>query len=196
MPATPVYIICSPRPQVGKTLIARLLCEFQLLKNGNVVGFDINLKEPSLLEYLPQLTETADVMDTFGKMRLMDRVIADDGYVLRYDASDPSSTVVAIANPSLPPFGWTYLEEKPDDLGLDTAAYYQTINAPATLGAFIQRYGMGTGETIVRLPRTSHHSPAIPAALASVSIVSALGAPEPGPPLAVRASARMNDERA
>src|SRR5271163_4315350 len=79
MPATPVYIICSPRPQVGKTLIARLLCEFQLLKNGQVLAFDINLKEPSLLEYLPHITETADVMDTYGKMQLMDRVIADDG---------------------------------------------------------------------------------------------------------------------
>src|SRR5881227_4135857 len=79
MPATPVYIICSPRPQVGKTLIARLLCEFLLLKNGNVVAFDLNLKEPSLLEYLPQVTETADVMDTYGKMQLMDRVIVDDG---------------------------------------------------------------------------------------------------------------------
>jgi Mrp family chromosome partitioning ATPase len=79
MPTTPVYIICSPRPQVGKTLIARLLCEFQLLKNGDVVAFDINLKEPSLLEYLPSTTEIADIMDTSGKMRLMDRVIADDG---------------------------------------------------------------------------------------------------------------------
>jgi hypothetical protein len=79
MPATPVYIVCSPRPQVGKTLIARLLSEFQLLKNGNVVAFDINLKEPSLLEYLPRITETADIMDTFGKMQLMDRVIVDDG---------------------------------------------------------------------------------------------------------------------
>jgi hypothetical protein len=79
MPATPVYIICSPRPQVGKTLIARLLCEFLLLKNGNVAAFDLNLKEPSLLEYLPHVTETADVMDTFGKMQLMDRVIVDDG---------------------------------------------------------------------------------------------------------------------
>jgi hypothetical protein len=79
MPATPVYIICSPRPQVGKTLLARLLCEFLLLKDGDVVGFDVNLKEPSLLEYLPRITETADVMDTYGKMRLMDRVIADDG---------------------------------------------------------------------------------------------------------------------
>ena len=79
MPATPVYIICSPRPQVGKTLIARLLSEFLLLKNGGVTAFDINLKEPSLLDYLPNLTETADVIDTYGKMQLMDRVIVDDG---------------------------------------------------------------------------------------------------------------------
>src|SRR5512141_760895 len=79
MHRTPVYIICSPRPLVGKTLIARLLSEFLLLKNGDVAAFDINLKEPSLLEYLPKVTETADVIDTYGKMQLMDRVIVDDG---------------------------------------------------------------------------------------------------------------------
>jgi hypothetical protein len=79
MSATPVYIICSPRPQVGKTLIARLLSEFLLLKNGRVNAFDVNLKEPSLLDYLPRVTETADVIDTYGKMQLMDRLIVDDG---------------------------------------------------------------------------------------------------------------------
>ena len=79
MSLTPVYIICSPRPLVGKTLLARLLSEFLLLKDGAVSSFDINLKEPSLLEYLPRLTETADVMDTFGKMQLMDRLIVHDG---------------------------------------------------------------------------------------------------------------------
>jgi hypothetical protein len=79
MPSTPVYIICSPRPLVGKTLIARLLGEFLLLKNGTVTAFDINLKEPSLLDYLPRITETADVIDTYGKMQLMDRLIVNDG---------------------------------------------------------------------------------------------------------------------
>ena len=79
MTATPVYIICSPRPQVGKTLTARLLSEFLLLKNGAVTSFDINLKEPSLLDYLPAITETAEVIDTFGKMQLMDRLILNDG---------------------------------------------------------------------------------------------------------------------
>ena len=79
MSATPVYIVCSPRPLVGKTLLARLLSEFLLLKDGTVSAFDINLKEPSLLEYLPRVTETANVADTFGKMALMDRLIVHDG---------------------------------------------------------------------------------------------------------------------
>src|SRR6476469_2210250 len=78
MNPTPVYIICSPRPLVGKTLLARLLSEFLLLKDGIVSSFDINLKEPSLLEYLPRITETADVVDTYGKMQLMDRLILND----------------------------------------------------------------------------------------------------------------------
>src|SRR3974390_3608063 len=79
MRKTPVSIVCSPRPLGGKTLIARLLSEFLLLKHGTVISFDVNLKEPSLLEYLPDITETAEVDDTFGKMALMDRVILNDG---------------------------------------------------------------------------------------------------------------------
>ena len=79
MPATPVYIICSPCPRVGKTLLARLLSEYLLLKNGAVIAFDINLREPSFIDYLPNITETAEIDDTFGKMRLMDRIIIDDG---------------------------------------------------------------------------------------------------------------------
>jgi hypothetical protein len=79
MHQTPVYIACSPRPLVGKTLTARLLSEFLLLKNGAVAAFDINLKEPSLLDYLPNITETAEVDDTWGKMALMDRLIVNDG---------------------------------------------------------------------------------------------------------------------
>jgi hypothetical protein len=79
MPVTPVYIICSPRPQVGKTLVARLLTEFLLLKNGKVLAFDVNLKEPTLLDYLPDVTETAEIENTYGKMQLMDRIIVDDG---------------------------------------------------------------------------------------------------------------------
>jgi hypothetical protein len=92
MRPTPVYIICSPRPLVGKTLIARLLSEFLLFKNGNVAAFDVNLKEPSLLEYLPNITETAEIDDTFGKMALMDRVIINDAAYLRSSCSSATPT--------------------------------------------------------------------------------------------------------
>ena len=79
MSFTPIYIVCSPRPLVGKTMVARLLSEFLLLKNGSVTSFDISLREPSLLDYLPRVTETAEIDDTYGKMALMDRVILNDG---------------------------------------------------------------------------------------------------------------------
>lgn len=79
MPATPVYIVCSPRPQIGKTLLARLLSEFLLLKNGQVLAFDISVREPSLVDYLPAVTETAEIEDTYGKIQLMDQVILNDG---------------------------------------------------------------------------------------------------------------------
>lgn len=79
MRRTPVYIVCSPRPGVGKTLIARLLAEFLLLNRGSVTAFDINIREPSLLDYLPAITETASISDTHGQMALMDRLILDDG---------------------------------------------------------------------------------------------------------------------
>ncbi|KQW20799.1 hypothetical protein ASC80_11425 [Afipia sp. Root123D2] len=79
MRRTPVYIACSPRPGVGKTLIARLLTEFQKLQKGAVTAFDINLREPSLLDYQPRHTETAEISDTHGQMVLMDRLIVNDG---------------------------------------------------------------------------------------------------------------------
>ena len=99
MRLTPVYIICSPRPQVGKTLIARQLTEFLKLLRGDVMAFDINLREPSLLDFLPRLTETADIIDNFGKMQLMDRLIVNDGVAkvidLGYHAFGECFTMIA-----------------------------------------------------------------------------------------------------
>lgn len=79
MNRTPVYIVCSPRPRVGKTLVSRLLTEYLDLENRYTTAFDINLNEPSLLDFLPKLTETANIDDTFGQMQLMDRLIVNDG---------------------------------------------------------------------------------------------------------------------
>jgi hypothetical protein len=87
--STAVYIICSPRPRVGKTLLARLLTEYLAVSNREVIAFDLSNNEPSLLDFLPKQTETAHIRDTFGQMQLMDRLIIDDGVpkVLDIDAA-------------------------------------------------------------------------------------------------------------
>jgi hypothetical protein len=90
MRRTFVYIVCSPRPRVGKTLLARLLAEYFLLSEGDVAGFDINMSEPSLIDYLPRVTETADILDTRGQIALMDRLILDDGVPKVVDLGYPS----------------------------------------------------------------------------------------------------------
>ncbi len=75
---TPVYVVCSPRPRVGKTLLARLLIDFFLLDGRPVTAFDLNTDEPSLLDYVPGYTSTANIADIQGQMALFDRLIVDD----------------------------------------------------------------------------------------------------------------------
>lgn len=78
MRRTPIYIVCSTRPVVGKTLIARLLTEFLKLQRRNVKAFDVSLKEPSLVDYFPRLTEAVDITTTVGKIALVDQLILND----------------------------------------------------------------------------------------------------------------------
>lgn len=87
--STAIYIICSPRPRVGKTLLARLLTEYLAVSSREVIAFDLSNNEPSLLDFLPKQTETAHIRDTFGQMQLMDRLIINDGVpkVLDIDAA-------------------------------------------------------------------------------------------------------------
>jgi hypothetical protein len=75
----PVVIVCSPRPRVGRTLIARLLTEFFLADGRRPVAFDVNPDDPMLLTYLPADTILAGIDDTFSQVALFDRLIADDG---------------------------------------------------------------------------------------------------------------------
>jgi hypothetical protein len=77
MQQRPLYIIASPRPRVGKTLIARLLIEFFRASNRPVFGYDLNPGEPALTGYFPNLVSTVNIADTRGQMALFDRLIAD-----------------------------------------------------------------------------------------------------------------------
>jgi hypothetical protein len=75
----PVVIVCSPRPRVGRTLIARLLTEFFISDGRQPVAFDVNPDDPMLLSYLPGDTVAAALDDTFAQVALFDRLIAEDG---------------------------------------------------------------------------------------------------------------------
>ncbi len=72
----PLYIVASPRPRVGKTLIARLLIEFFRTTDQAPIGYDLNPREPTFTGYFPQLVTTVDIAPTRGQMALFDRLIA------------------------------------------------------------------------------------------------------------------------
>lgn len=74
-----VTIVASPRPRVGKTLLARLLMDFNLHEGRPVAGFDLNTGEGTLAQFVPEHTTASEIVDIQGQMALFDRLIADDG---------------------------------------------------------------------------------------------------------------------
>jgi hypothetical protein len=75
---TPLFIFCSSRPRVGKTLLARALAEFYRSEQRPVACFDVNPDEFALMDYLPGFTAVASVADTRGQIALFDEVLASD----------------------------------------------------------------------------------------------------------------------
>jgi hypothetical protein len=77
MQPAPLYIVASPRPRVGKTLLARLLMEYVLDNGRPLVGFDLNPREPMVAGRFPKLVWPVDIGDIRGQMELFDRLVAD-----------------------------------------------------------------------------------------------------------------------
>ena len=74
-----VFIVCSPRARVGKTLVARLITEFYQSNGRAVSAYDLEPFEPALIEFLPDITTCQSLNDIQGQMALFDRLIDDDG---------------------------------------------------------------------------------------------------------------------
>lgn len=70
-----VPIVCSPRPQVGRTLLARMLVDFCLVNGRAVEAFDLN-DETDLTRHFPAQTVQAGVADVKEQIALFDRLIA------------------------------------------------------------------------------------------------------------------------
>lgn len=75
----PVFVVCSARPRVGRTLLARLLTEFFLADGRPAIAVDANPNDRALSAFLPTRSVPADIADTRGQMALFDRLAANDG---------------------------------------------------------------------------------------------------------------------
>ena len=75
----PIFIVVSPRPQVGKTFVARLLVDFLRLDHDDPVAFDLNPRGDALKDYLPGLATVTDLNEIRSQMAMFDRLIVDDG---------------------------------------------------------------------------------------------------------------------
>jgi hypothetical protein len=85
-----VTIVASPRARVGKTLLARLLTDFQLQEGRSVAAFDLNVGKNTLAQFLPNQVTRSGIDDLIGQMALFDRLIADDGATKIVDLSQAS----------------------------------------------------------------------------------------------------------
>jgi hypothetical protein len=74
-----ITVVSSPRPRVGKTLVARLLADFHLHNGRKVAAFDINADDPALSQFLPEHSAPADLEQIQGQMTLFDSLVAGDG---------------------------------------------------------------------------------------------------------------------
>jgi hypothetical protein len=87
---TYVFIVASPRPQVGKTFIARLVTDFLRLEHDAPVAFDLNPSGDALTDYLPRLTVDADIGTIRGQMALFDNLIVNDDVAKIVDVGSAS----------------------------------------------------------------------------------------------------------
>ena len=70
----PIYVICSPNRQVGKTTLARLLIEHHAVDGRPFEAFDLSDESPSLTDYitghvsLPNIREMRDQVKFFDSL--------------------------------------------------------------------------------------------------------------------------------
>ena len=173
---TPVIVVCSPRPRVGRTLIARLLVEYFNSDGRDVLAFDANPHDPMLSVYLPTQTEPANLSSTRGEMALFDRLIANDGVPKVIDlAPDLFDRFFEVTEK-------TGFVDDGRAIGIQTAALFVTERHPRAVSAHRQ--------IVSRLPRMS----VIPVSNAYLHAPGEAGAPLPdgsAPPIRIGALSPM-----
>lgn len=130
MQQTPLYIVASPHPRVGKTLLARLLIEFFYSEKRRLLGYDLNPREPTFASYFPRWVFSVDIANTRGQMELFDHLIADK----------PVSTVIDLGYAAFEQFfsvlGEIGFAAEARRRGIETIVLFISDRAPATVRAY------------------------------------------------------------
>ena len=71
----PIYVVCSPNRQVGKTMLARLLTEHYMADARPVTAFDLADEGPGLADFLPHHVTISNIRDMRGQIRFFDGLI-------------------------------------------------------------------------------------------------------------------------
>jgi len=137
MQPAPLYVVASPRPRTGKTLLARLLMEFFQDSGRQLIGFDLNPREPMLAGRFPKLVWPVDIGNIHGQMELFDRLVADTA----------STKVIDLGYGPFEQFfrviGDIGFAEEARRRGMDTIVFFLTDQAMATVRVYaeLQRVG-------------------------------------------------------
>jgi hypothetical protein len=127
---TPLYVIASQHPRVGKTLLARLLIEYLRLSDRAFIGYDLEPREPVLAPYFPGDVATVDITDTRGQMALFDHIIAENWQTtvidLSCNLSDRFFDVMAEIS----------LEQEARRRGIEPVVLFVTDSAPSTAQSY------------------------------------------------------------
>src|SRR5215470_270774 len=71
----PIYVVCSPNRQVGKTMLARLLTEHYLADARQVAAFDLADEGPGLADFLNRHVTIPNINDMRGQVQFFDGLI-------------------------------------------------------------------------------------------------------------------------
>jgi hypothetical protein len=71
----PLYVVCSPNRQVGKTMLARLLAEHYMADGRPVAAFDLSDEAPGLADFLTRHVTIPSIQDMRGQVRFFDGLI-------------------------------------------------------------------------------------------------------------------------
>jgi hypothetical protein len=83
----PIYVICSPNRQVGKTVLARLLAEHHAADDRPFAAYDLSDEAPGLADFLTHDVSMPDIREMRGQVEFFDGLIESDGIPKIIDVS-------------------------------------------------------------------------------------------------------------